>query len=370
MSSADDGSGLRVLLTNNTLGQRGGSELYLRDVALGLLRRGHRPVAYSTQLGDVAEDLRRATVPVVDELQRLGEAPDIIHGQHHLETMAALLRFPGVPAVYFCHGFLSWISEPPRFPRVARYVAPSWAVRDRLISEHGIPPDQTLVIHNAVDLRIFRERDRPLPSRPRRAVAYGNRASDETFVAPLREACRSRRIELDALGKAAGKVVRNPEDVLPGYDIVFASGRCAVEALAVGAAVILCDVGGSGPLVTSANCEELRRLNFALRALRHPVYAEEIAEQIDRFDARDAARVTRWVRREADVERALDQLETLYREALRTHSSRSDPAAELAAASAYLERISREYKQGQEIRLELQQARALIRQLRAAAPAR
>ena len=49
---------MRVLLTNNTLAQRGGSELYVRDVAIELMRRGHQPVAYSTLLGEVAEEFR------------------------------------------------------------------------------------------------------------------------------------------------------------------------------------------------------------------------------------------------------------------------------------------------------------------------
>src|SRR4051812_7135144 len=61
-------AGLRVLIANHTLGPRAGSELYARDVALALLARGHRPVAYSTHLGPVADELRRATVPVVDDL--------------------------------------------------------------------------------------------------------------------------------------------------------------------------------------------------------------------------------------------------------------------------------------------------------------
>lgn len=43
--------GMRVLITNNTLAGRAGSELYVRDLALALLRRGHTPLAYSTNLG-------------------------------------------------------------------------------------------------------------------------------------------------------------------------------------------------------------------------------------------------------------------------------------------------------------------------------
>src|SRR5436853_4955604 len=87
---------LRVLLTNRVLAHRTGTELYVRDVALGLLRRGHLPVVYSPRLGEVAADLRAQTVPVVDDPAKVSEAPDIIHGHHGLETLTALLAVPRV----------------------------------------------------------------------------------------------------------------------------------------------------------------------------------------------------------------------------------------------------------------------------------
>lgn len=42
---------LRILITNNTLANRAGSELYVRDLATALLDGGHTPIAYSTILG-------------------------------------------------------------------------------------------------------------------------------------------------------------------------------------------------------------------------------------------------------------------------------------------------------------------------------
>ena len=68
--------GLKILITNNSLGDRAGSELYVLDVARSLVKRGHRPIAYSSRLGQVAEELRRATVPVIDDLDCLTDPPD------------------------------------------------------------------------------------------------------------------------------------------------------------------------------------------------------------------------------------------------------------------------------------------------------
>ena len=51
-------NGLTVLLTNIWLANRGGSEIVVRDFATGLLRRGHRPIVYSPELGEIAAEIR------------------------------------------------------------------------------------------------------------------------------------------------------------------------------------------------------------------------------------------------------------------------------------------------------------------------
>src|SRR5438876_1119542 len=156
---------MRILITNNTLDFRGGSELYVRDLAIALLKRGHMPIAYSTKLGDIAQEIRAATVPVIDNLDALAAPPDVIHGHHHLDTMTALLRFPGVPAISFCHGWLPWEEIPPRFPRILRYIAVDRVCLDRLTLEHGISSAHTQLLLNFVDLKRFKGRS-PLPARP------------------------------------------------------------------------------------------------------------------------------------------------------------------------------------------------------------
>src|SRR5262249_58647483 len=93
-------SALRVLITNTTLATRTGTETYVRDLAAALLRKGHRPAIYSPRHGDIAREIRELGVPVVDDLVALSDVPDVIHGHHHPETMAALLRFPRVPAIF------------------------------------------------------------------------------------------------------------------------------------------------------------------------------------------------------------------------------------------------------------------------------
>jgi glycosyl transferase family 4 len=332
---------LRVLLTNRSLDQRAGSELYLFELATRLLARGHSPVAFSPRLGKVAAALREATIPVVDDLGAIGEPPDLIHGQHHTAAMTALLHFPGVPAVYVCHGWTPWEEIPPRFPRILRYVAVDYTTRERLVSEHGIPPERVEVVLNFVDLDRFQPRT-PLPAKPRRALVFSNQASERTFLPIVREACERYGIALDVAGVASGDPVARPEELLPGYDLVFAKGRAALEAMAVGAAVVLCDQAGAGPLVTTGDLDRLRPLNFGIRTLRDPVTADVLASQIARYDPADAAEVSRRIRAMAGIEEAVDRLTGLYGEVLAEHWEKGNPPAaeESRAAAAYLRWLS------------------------------
>src|SRR5262245_54815484 len=94
-----------VLITNIWLVNPAGSETVTRDLALGLLRRGHRPIVYSPALGTAADELTTRGVSTIDDLSDLGEAPDIIHAHHSIPCGEALIRFPHVPAIYVCHAF-------------------------------------------------------------------------------------------------------------------------------------------------------------------------------------------------------------------------------------------------------------------------
>jgi hypothetical protein len=328
---------LRILFTNITLASRTGTEVYIKEAALGLLRRGHTPLVYSPDLGEIAEEIRAATVPVVDDPARLGSPPDVIHGHHHQQAMTALLHFPGVPGIFATHDWTTWHDAPPLFPRIRRYVAVDWTNRDRVLFEHGIPEERVRVLLNWVDLDRFPPRG-PLPERPRRALVFSNYARGDTHLPAVQEACRLAGLPLDVVGSGVGRSLAQPGQVIAEYDLVFAKAKSALEALAVGTAVVLCDYRGLGQMVTSADFDALRRLNFGLRTLRRPLVPDLIRREIERYDARDAAAVSRRVREEAGLEPALDRLIALYEEVIAEHERErpSDPAEESRAAAVYL----------------------------------
>jgi hypothetical protein len=337
-------SGLRILITNHTLAGRGGSELYVRDTALELLKRGHTPLAYSSDLGDVAQELQAAGITVVDDLNLLAETPDLIHGQQHMELMTALLHFPDVPAVQFIHSSRSWYEKPVHFPRILRYVAVDHGCRDLLLA-HGVAEDRVRVLLNFVDLARFKSREQSLPATPRRALLFSNYAGEETHLPAVRDACARARIELDVIGSGANTTTSQPEKILSEYDLVFAKGRCALEAMAVGAAVVLCDREGSGPLVDSKNFATLRPLNFGRAALDKPLDAALVLAEIRRYEPVEALRVSQIVRAGAGHETVIDEIINLYGEVKREFelngavSRVGGKLAEDRAAAAYLRQL-------------------------------
>ncbi|MGO9602683.1 MAG: glycosyltransferase [Candidatus Binataceae bacterium] len=328
-----------VLITNNTLAARAGSELFVRDLAVSLQARGHRPIACSALLGEVAEQLRATTIPVIERPSDLTVRPDIIHGHHHLETMLALLSIPGVPAVYFCHGWLPWEEKPPIFPRIIRYVAVDRTCYDRVVIEQGIREDRVSVILNSVDLQRFPAR-RPLPIRPKKALVFSNTA-DERTVQTIKIACEPLEIEVDVVGMATGNASSEPERLLGNYDLVFARGRAALEAMAVGTAVVLCDYMRCGPMVSSENFDTLRPLNFGIRSLQNPLTAALLSEQIACYDRHDAELVHRRIRKEASLEDMTTSIVNLYDQVISDYREmpRHDIEEELRAAGLYLDSL-------------------------------
>lgn len=290
--------GLRVLLTNLTLASRSGTEVLTRELALALMRAGHRPMVYSPRLGPIAEELRSASIPVVDDIDLIAEPPDVIHGHHLTQTAAAAARFPRTPAIFVCHDFVAWHDAAPKLPNILAHVAISRAFRDRLTVQDGIAPERVEVILNAVDLRRFQPGP-PLPAAPRRALAF---AKNFGHLEAIRAACQARGVELDTVGSFGGGLVARPEALIPQYDVVFTSAMSAIEAMACGRAVIVCDGRGFAGMVDSRVYDDWRQENFGLRLLSRPVSVENVAAALDAYDAEDAAGVGVRVRAEAGVD--------------------------------------------------------------------
>jgi hypothetical protein len=345
-------SALTVLITNLKLEGWTGTELFVRDVARGLLAAGHRPVIYSPRLGKLAAEIRKQTIPVVDHLSQISSAPDVIHGQHANETLSALLHFPNSPALYFCHDWYFNEDYPPRFPRILRYVAVDDACYDKLVWECGVPEERALVVSQFVDLERFGPRS-PLPATPRRVAVLCNHTKENDHLRAAREACVRRGLTFDVYGAGVGNACERPEEILRDYDVVFAKGRAALEAAAVGAAVVIYWWRRLGPVVKTGNLEKLRGVGFGFRSMSAQLTPEEFGRSIEQalaeYDAADAAEVSRRVRAGAGRDAAVEELIRLYETVIAEYATAPPPRElEGPAAAAHLRSISTDFRQQRE----------------------
>ncbi len=293
-----------------------GSGLYVRDVAIELLRCGHTPIVYCFEQGDLSRQLMDRTIPVTDDLAAIGDPPDVIHGQHHLPTMAALQWFSDTPVVGVSHGWRPWDEQPVVHPNVCRYVAVDEAVRDRLRFQHGIPSDSIEIVSNFVDLERF-ERCAELADPPSRLLVFSNYVSPRSpYHAAAEEAAEILGMSLEVVGAGMGTSTDRPEEVLGRHDVVMAQGRSAIEAMACGASVMIGSSRAFGPLVATSNFDHLRRLNFGIRTQTLPATASTIVDQLGNYDPVDAARVTDRVRSEAGAHDAVQRLLAIYARAV------------------------------------------------------
>jgi hypothetical protein len=337
---------MNILITNIWLSNYAGTEVYVRDLAIALHRRGIHVEVYSPQLGSVAEDIRKAGVHIVDDASDLIRTPDLIHAQHFGPAMDVMLRFPNSPAVYFLHDRTYHGDTPPRYSQVMHHVAVDYNCLERLLIDNGIEEQETSVLYNWVDTSRFALRS-SFAERPRRALVFSNYARPDNYFQVVQEACERAGIELDGAGAGLGNQIQQPEQILGDYDIVFAKAKAAMEAMATGAFVVACDYRGLGGAVTAEHFDYFRKYNFGMKTLAKPHDADLIVEEMQKYDATTAKAVAHRIREEASFDTYLDKILPLYHRVIKKHQEEGfrDTGSDKSTLKDYLTWKQQQFKQ-------------------------
>jgi hypothetical protein len=306
---------MRILLANIGLRGRTGTEIVTMDMARGLTRRGHQVLVFTPDLGESGRRLRQEGIAVTDRLSDSKFRPDLVHGNHSIDLVQGLIAYPGVAGVFVCHNPHHWICSPPDLSRIQSFVSVDRLGLERIERELPRAAGKVQIIHNAVDLEIFTPRD-PLPSRAKRALIL---TKNNGHIETIQTACSRLGLKIDAIGPGLDLVVDDLPARLRQYDIVFATARMAIEAMATGCAVIVCDSRGLAGMATKHTVDVWRDYNFGYGVLSRTVSIDSIVSEIERYDATDAAAVADDVRKTQDLDSTLEKYESLYERALRTH---------------------------------------------------
>lgn len=325
---------LRILITMCYLVHRTGAEMFTRDLALWMRGRGHAVAIFATAFGDMADELRQASIACITDVADMAARPDVIIGNTHHETVRALLHFHDVPVLTICHDRSADHGRPPQFSQVVCHAAVDENCAERLVHEFGIERQRIELLQNGIDLFRFVQRG-PLPATPRTALVFSNYASHDAQLEEIRIACAERGLALDVIGSGSGNHLTDPAAVLGRYDIVFGKGRCATEALVTGNAVVALDPSaGMGEMVTAAKAEQARRWNFGRAIMTRPITRQNVMAELDKFDAQDAREASDWARRHCGLDTTLLGLEHCVRRMAETRAVIPVPAEQRALESA------------------------------------
>jgi len=303
---------MKILIANVWIGGRSGSEVHTKELAIGLRRRGHSCTVFVGQLKQVDEDVRvlREAGVIVTEKPNPDEIPDVIVGHHLRETTLACLLYPSTPAIQVCHDATSERDRAAGADIVQAWGAVDAFCQERFVLETGLPSEKIPLTFNPIDLLLFPAREMPSRTPPRKAALFFSCASTPIILTTIRHACERQGIALDVIGPGI-RFEQDPGRVLAGYDLVFGKARCAIEAMASGAHIILCAPEGIGPEVSLSNFHELRRRNFGRSLLTEPMGSALLERRILGLKSATTAELTRLIRHYNSTEKLAEHMEAL-----------------------------------------------------------
>lgn len=308
---------MKLLITQREMRNFGGSQIYTAEIARGLSQRGHEVAIYCPKPGRISKLVSPSGILVRDRPEDLPWVPDLIHGHQHLPLMAALAHFPDTPAIHCWHGARPWVERVPLHPRIRLYAVTSARMAPQISAEHGVPEERIVTIPNFVDTERFS--DVRSPARPmRRAVLYGHGGFAPAELRALESACHANGLTLDKIGQPYGNPRPRPEYFLPDYDLAFAIGRCALEAMACGCAVIPVVPQLAGNLITRDTLENWSASNYSPRyfTTAQRISAPWLGRELSRACPEAITATTAEVRARFPLSLALRSYEALYDRAL------------------------------------------------------
>lgn len=269
---------MKVLVTNNTLRDLGGSETAAYALIDELNKRKDIQVfGFSPNIGYIGDLLKNKGIVISNNIS-IVDKYDLILASH-LSTIEYVRNLSGFK-IQTCHGVFMPIEQPAR--GMNKYVAISEEVMNHLSS---LGYDST-IIHNGVDCERFMPKNK-INENVRTILSL---AQSDELNRIIKKVCDKMGIKLFTLNKFINPIF-NVEDHINQSDLVISLGRGAFESMACGRNVIVLDKRpyvnrppiGDG-LITKDNIDNILKNNCSGR-YSNKIYTEvEIENEIKKYD--------------------------------------------------------------------------------------
>ncbi len=306
---------MNILITNLTLSQNSGTELYVKELAQELINRGHQVEIFVLTIGKLGCELIEQNINVVNKLSRLKNIPNIIHAHHNLVTLKVAYYFKQTPIVYFIHDSISSLDHPFYHKNIMQYIAVDYNCKQRYLLNNFLE-NEVKVIYNWFNPNRFKPKTQ-INNIAKKALIFSNYLElNSKIYHEIKCACDELNISLNTIGLRSGNPCNKPELELYKYDLVFAKAKAGIESMACGCALIVCDFTGLGVMVASANIEECRKYNFGMKLMDKPVLKNLLLNEMKKYDKEEIEKVQQFIQQQSNYYFIIDQIEQVYQSAM------------------------------------------------------
>ena len=296
------------------LTSRAGSELYTRDLAINLNKRGHNVTVYSPFLGKIAKEIQLAGIRVIDNLNSIQrEHFDVIHSHHNIPTIQARTYFPNTPIVRVVHGIIPFLEQPASIsPGSSFYVAISEEVKKHLLDK-GISGDKIKIIRNWIDISKFIYK---APAKQlKNILVLSNHFTFENEKI-LKQAVSKLQVTYAHVGLPENSLADAHKAILKS-DLVITIGRGVLEAVSCGKNVLIWDIHGADGMLTKDNFHQLRQHNFSGRTNKLHYTVPGLVREIKKYSPHNGTELRKLIEKE-HTDAVVLELEKLYCKSLQT----------------------------------------------------
>ncbi len=312
---------MKILVVTQYLDDFAGTELFVLDLVKGLKKRGHKAFVFSPVLGGVAKEIKKADIPITDNISDYrNEKFDIIHAQHHPTTILARAAFPDTPMIFMSHGVLPDIEQPPPIDLgISGFVAVSEEVKNHLGQRYNIPGEKITIVRNGVDLNKFKVK-RKTKEKLESILVISNRYNDQTRET-IEGAARSLGASLLHIGLPENPVC-NTLPFIEKADLVISLGCGSLEAMACARNVVVYDINGGDGFIDEKNFFEVRKNNFSGRRFHYKYNQSDLAKELLKYNPKIGEKLRKIVTKEQSLENTIQLLLEAYKSASATDAKR------------------------------------------------
>ena len=334
---------LKVLLAVHHLEKRGGSELYVYELAQALAERGVNVAVFALLRGALAVQLESESgVTVFGPSDMLGVqrfAPDIVHTPHLTTFHLMGEMLPGVPRVHGILGVVPALEQPPSNVAEARRVfAVSERVAERVLARAPQLASVEIVRNWFDERQLVQLNPYTVPDdRPHRVLVVSRHRSPDRDAALAALEAERFAVVTRVGDRATDREITGT--FLQQHDAVITIGRTVLLAGAVGVPCIVADQEMSDGLLTHDVVDRFAQKNFTGRSLRRAITAEHLRGEILRSKHIDREALSRKIRAEYGLGSRARHFMTAYESVLREAPAEppADPRVAHGEGKAYRE---------------------------------